>query len=270
MRSVNVGRSRLPHQPGIVATGNRANEGLARRGSRTTKMTTRARLALGLLLAAPVLAFADPALADDQPDGKWQIKLLATAVIPDGKISQVRSIDPSLASMAAFSAPQTYASNTVTPTVAVEYFLTRTISVETIAGITAHHVDGSGSLNGTNLVNHVLIIPATVTVKYHLPLGPIRPYVGVGPSLYLVMGERPGDTSTALGVTKVSMSSNLGIAAQAGVDIPIGKTGYGLSLDAKKYWVDTTANFYAGSANVLSTQHKLDPWVLSAGVSYRF
>ena len=81
---------------------------------------------------------------------------------------------------------------------------------------------------------------------------------------------RPGDTATALGVTSVNLSSNVGFAAQAGVDIPIGKTPYSLSLDAKKYWVSTTANFYAGNTDVLSTKHKLDPWVLSAGVAYRF
>jgi len=62
----------------------------------------------------------------------------------------------------------------------------------------------------------------------------------------------------------------VGVAVQAGVDIPIGKSPYSLSFDAKKYWVDTTANFYAGSADVLTTKNKLDPWVLSAGVAYRF
>jgi outer membrane protein len=233
-------------------------------------MTKRVRTIVSLGLAASALAFANTAHADDQPAGKWQIKLLATAVIPDGKIDTVNSIAPSLAAMSVFSAPQTYASNNVTPTLAVEYFFTPNVSVETIAGITAHHVGGSGSLTGTELVDHVMVIPSTLTVKYHLPLGPIKPYIGVGPSLYLVMGERPGATASALGVTSVSLSSNLGVAAQAGVDIPIGKTGYGLSLDAKRYWVDTTANFYAGSTDVLSTKHKLDPWVLSAGVSYRF
>ncbi|WP_353230649.1 OmpW family outer membrane protein [Novosphingobium sp.] len=224
----------------------------------------------GLCLAIPMLAAAVPAFADTAPAGKWQIKLLATAVLPDGKISSVKSIDPSLAGMAAFSAPQTYANNNVTPTLAIEYFATPDISIETIAGVTAHHLTGSGSLNGASVVSHILIVPATVTVKYHLPLGAIRPYVGVGPSLFIVMGERPGASVAGLGVSKVTLSSNLGVAAQAGVDIPIGKTGYGLSLDAKKYWVGTTANFYAGSADVLVTKHKLDPWVLSAGVSYRF
>jgi outer membrane protein len=229
------------------------------------------RRTLGLCLAAPVLAAGVPAFADHAPAGKWQVKLLYTAVLADGKISEVKSIDPGLATNAAFAAPQTYASNNAfTPTLAVEYFFTPNISVETIAGITAHHVNGSGSLDGTNLVNHVMIIPATLTAKYHLPLGPIKPYVGVGPTWFLVMGERPGDTATALGVTKTSLSSQIGVAVQAGVDVPIGKTPYSLSFDAKKYWVGTTAHFYAGDTDVLTTTHKLNPWVLSAGVAYRF
>jgi len=60
------------------------------------------------------------------------------------------------------------------------------------------------------------------------------------------------------------------VALQAGVDVPLGATGLGLSLDAKKYWVNTTAHFYAGSTEVLTTKHKLDPWLLSAGLAYRF
>jgi outer membrane protein len=66
----------------------------------------------------------------------------------------------------------------------------------------------------------VLIIPA-MTVKYHLPLGPIRPYVGAGPAVFLVMGERPGATAAALGVTRTSLSSDLGVAIQFGFDVPI-------------------------------------------------
>lgn len=236
----------------------------------TQRVSKTVRTAMAVAAPALALALAAPAQADDAPAGKWQFKLLATAVIPDGKIKTVEAIAPSLASNAAFAAPQTYANNTITPTVAIEYFATPNISIETIAGITAHHVDGSGSLAGTNLVNHILIIPATLTAKYHLPLGPVKPYVGVGPSLFLVMGERPGDTATALGVTRTKLSSDLGVAVQAGVDIAIPKTPFSLTLDAKRYWMNTTAHFYAGDTEVLTTKHKLDPWVLSTGVAYRF
>lgn len=228
---------------------------------------------IGMALAAPALLAAIPAHAADDTapkQGKIQVKLLATAVLPDGKIDTVQSILPALASMSAFSNPQTKANDNVTPTIAVEYFFTPNISVETIAGLTAHHVNGRDSLDGANLVNHVLIIPSTLTVKYHLPLGPVKPYVGVGPSLFLVMGERPGDTARALGVTSTKLSSNVGVALQAGVDIPLGKTPYSISFDAKRYFMKTTAKFYAGDTLALATSHKLDPWLLSAGVAYRF
>ncbi|MFX9169582.1 OmpW family outer membrane protein, partial [Acinetobacter baumannii] len=81
-------------------------------------------------------------------------------------------------------------------------------------------VNGEGSLAGTNLVNHIEIIPATLTAKYHLPLGPVKPYLGAGPSLYIVTSSRPGDTAAALGVTRTKLSSNVGFAMQAGVDVP--------------------------------------------------
>ena len=60
------------------------------------------------------------------------------------------------------------------------------------------------------------------------------------------------------------------MALQGGVDIALGDKGFGLSLDAKKYWIKPTASFYESGALALKTRHDLDPWVLSAGVSYRF
>lgn len=233
-------------------------------------MTRMTRTALALALAVPTLCLGPAVHAQQAPAGKWQFKLLATDVVPDGNISRVDAIIPALAGNAAFANPQTYANNNLTPTVAIEYFFTRSISVETIAGITSHHVNGAGSLAGTNLVNHVMAIPSTVTAKFHLPLGPVKPYVGIGPSVFLMMGERPGDTAAALGVTRTKLSSDLGFAVQGGVDIPLPKTPFSLTLDAKRYWMGTTAHFYAGTAEVLTTRHKLDPWLLSAGVAYRF
>ena len=109
------------------------------------------------------------------------------------------------------------------PTLAVEYFLTPNVSAETICCFTQHHVSGTGALApATNIVDHVLILPATLTLKYHLPLGGgIKPYVGAGPSMFLIFGEKPGSSITGLGVTKVKMSNQVGFALQAGVDIPV-------------------------------------------------
>jgi len=228
------------------------------------------KIAIAAALAATMLA--TPALAGDN-EGKIQVKLLATGVLPDGKISEVKSIVPALAANPAFASPETTASDNVAPTLAVEYFFTPNISLETICCTTKHHVNGAAgsSLAGTNLANDVLIVPATFTLKYHMPLGPIKPYIGAGPAMFIMLDTKPGVTTTALGVTDIDTSSELGVAVQAGVDVPLGDSGFGISLDAKKYWVSTNAKFY-NSANtlVLETRHKLNPWVISGGVSYRF
>ncbi len=225
-------------------------------------------LTIAVAIAA-ASALAAPAHAGDR-EGKFQIKLLATGVLPDGKITRVTSIVPTLAANPVFAAPQSSASDNIVPTIAIEYYFTQRVSLETICCTTKHHVNGSGSLAGTNLVNDVLLIPATFALKYHLPLGAIKPYVGAGPAMFIMLDSKPGATAAALGVTKVRLSSEVGAVVQAGVDLPLGDSGFGISVDAKKYWVSTNAKFYAGTTNVLETRHKLDPWVISGGVSYRF
>jgi len=228
------------------------------------------KVATVLAAITATTALAGTAQAAGNPEGKFQFKVLATAVLPDGAVKSVK-VDPLGLTNAAIT--NTSANDNVTPTVSIEYFVTPKISVETIAGITAHHVNvSSGALKGVEAVSDVKIIPATLTAKYHLqlPYG-IKPYVGAGPALYLVISDEPSAAvkGLGLGVTRTKLTSELGVAAQAGVDVALGH-GFGLALDAKKYWVGTNATFYAGNTVALVTRHKLDPWVLSAGVSYRF
>ncbi|MBC2665632.1 OmpW family protein [Novosphingobium flavum] len=201
-------------------------------------------------------------------EGRLQIKLLATGVLADGKVTAVKNDSAGL--VAAGAVKDTKANDNVVPTVAIEYFFTPNVSLETICCVTAHHVTiSSGSLAGKVAVDNVKIIPATLTAKYHLPLGAIKPYVGVGPALFIVLSDEPSALVRSVGVTRTHLSSELGVALQAGADVALGN-GYSLSLDAKKYWVRTDATFYAGSATALKTRHKLDPWVVSGGIAYRF
>lgn len=217
-----------------------------------------------IVAAAALAAAASPAMAEST-EGRWQVKLLATGVLPDGKIDKVKT---DLIGLPVGS--QTKATDSVVPTVAIEYYATPNLSVETICCLTKRNVRGAGALAGARIADDVLIIPATVTVKYHLNAGPIRPYVGVGPSLFLIFSEKPGATTRALGATKVRMSNEVGIALQGGVEIPL-NDGFGVSLDAKKYFIGTTARFYtAAGVKALETEHKLDPWLVSGGVYFRF
>lgn len=225
-----------------------------------------ATVALGLAAAA-LAGTATPAVAGS-PDGKLQVKLLGTAVLPDGKITSVRS-DTTVSLPAA---TQTKANDNVVPTLAIEYFFTPEISLETICCLTQHDVDGTQDIAGLELVSDAKILPATFTLKYHLNAGGISPYVGAGPTYFIFIDEKPGAfAKSGLGATRLKMDDSLGVALQAGVDVPINNQGLSLSLDAKKYFLNADARWYDSSDNLLlHTKHKIDPWVLSAGLAYRF
>ncbi len=225
-----------------------------------------ANTALG---GAALALFATPAMAQDNSSdraGDVQIKLLATAVLPDGAITDINVNVPGLP-----ATTQTKANDNVTPTIAVEWFVTNNVSVETIAGMTQHDVDATAGLPaGAELVSNAKLIPATVTAKYHFDLGGVKPYVGAGPAYFLWVSDDPGAATLPLGVTDTDLSNELGLALQAGFDLPLDDTGLGLSVDVKRYFIDTTARWFVGNTLAIETEHKLDPWVISAGVAYRF
>lgn len=198
--------------------------------------------------------------------GDVRVKLLATLVAPDGKIRDVKT---DLIGLPAGS--QAKADDNVTPTIAIEYFVADHVSLETIAGVTQHDVDGRGALAGAELVSNAKIVPATLTVKYHFGQdGGVQPYVGAGPSYFIFIDEKPGAATRALGATRQKMGDKFGVAVQAGIDIPVNDRGLSLSFDAKRYILRPTAHWYAGTTEVLATKHRLDPWVISAGVGFRF
>lgn len=221
---------------------------------------------LTLLAAlAAATAISSPAMAGSA-DGKLQVKLLGTGVLPDGKITKVYTDLVGLPGDL-----QTKANDNVVPTLAIEYFFSPNFSIETICCITQHDVDGTTGLPGAELVSDAKLIPATFTAKFHLPTGNgFKPYIGAGPTYFLWFGEDPGAAAVALGVDDFDMSNEFGIAVQAGADVALGDSGFGLTVDAKKYFIDTKARWFVNGTEVIATKHKLDPWVVSAGVSYRF
>ena len=230
-------------------------------------MKTLLMLANGALGATALGLLATPAMAqDDDRAGDIQVKLLATAVLPDGKITDINVNVPGLPATL-----QTKANDNVTPTIAIEYFVTNNISIETIAGMTQHDVDTTAGLPaGAELVSNAKLIPATVTAKYHFDLGGVKPYVGAGPAYFLWVADDPGAATLPLGVTETNLSNELGLALQAGFDLPVNDKGLGISVDVKRYFIDTTARWFVGNTLAIETEHTLDPWVISAGIAYRF
>lgn len=207
--------------------------------------------------------FAAPAFASS---GDLDVKLMVSLVAPDGEISSVHQDQIGLPSDG-----QSKAEDNVTPTIALQYFVSNRVSIETIAGLTEHDVGGRGGLNGAELVSDAKILPTTLTVKYHFGKdGGIRPYVGAGPSYFFFIDEKSGNGTKSLGADQVKIGDKLGAAVQAGVDIPLGQKGLFASLDAKRYWMRPTASWTASGTEVLKTRQKLDPWLISAGVGFRF
>ena len=216
-----------------------------------------------LPFALATLALSAPAQA--QEAGTIQIKAMGTAVLPDGKITRMDTDNIGLPVLS-----QTRATDSLVPTVAIEYFFSPNFSVETICCITPHDVRGAGALAGTRLIENAIILPATITAKLHADLGGgFKPYIGAGPTHFFIFSEGVGADAAALGATDVNLSNDFGFALQAGFDVPL-NGGLGLSVDAKRYFVNTTATFNAGNAVALQSRHELDPWVISAGVAFRF
>ena len=220
-------------------------------------------LTLGL---ATVALTATPAMAQDRA-GDVQLKLVGTAVLPDGEIDQTNVDLVGLPTDL-----QTEANDNFVPTVAVEYFVTNNFSIETIAGTTQHDVDTvSGFPAGTELVSDGLLLPATVTAKGHFDVGGVKPYVGAGVAYFIWLDvDADAAGTTALGVTDTTLSDEFGFVLQAGVDVPVGDNGFGITLDAKRYFIGTTARWFVDDTLVIENDHNLDPWVLSAGLSFRF
>lgn len=220
------------------------------------------QLLLGL---AAVTMVSAPAAAQDRA-GDIQLKLVGTAVLPDGEIDRVNVDTVGLP-----AATDTKANDNFVPTIAVEYFLTNNFSIETIAGTTQHDVDAvSGFPAGTELVSDGLLLPATVTAKAHFDAGPVKPYFGAGAAYFIWLDVEPGAATLPLGVTSTNLTDEFGFVLQAGLDVPVGESGLGLTLDAKRYFIGTTAQWFVGNTLVIETEHNLDPWVLSAGLAYRF
>jgi len=223
------------------------------------------RKAAAVLALLGSVSIASPAIAGN-PEGKLQVKVLGTAVLPNGKITNVKTDIIGLP-----AGTQTKANDNVVPTIAIEYFFTPNISLETICCLTQHDVDATSGLPGAELVADAKLIPATFTLKYHpVTEGPIQPYFGAGPAYFLFISDKPGAGAKGLGANGFKLDDAFGVALQGGVDFPINDSGMVISIDAKKYFVSTDAHWYANGTEVIRTTHKLDPWVLSAGLGFRF
>ena len=141
------------------------------------------------------------------------------------------------------------------PELDLSYFFTPNLAAELILTYPQKQtVSSNGTAIGT--FKH---LPPTLTLQYHFPLGAVRPYVGAGVNYTNI-------SSTDILNGAVSLKHNSwGLAAQAGLDVPVGG-GWLVNLDVKKVQIGT--HVYVGDTDKGS--FKVDPWLVSVGFGKRF
>ncbi|KAA0685454.1 OmpW family protein [Azospirillum sp. YIM DDC1] len=232
-------------------------------------MTFLKRAAAALLATTALAAVSSPSLAQDfkgKSAGDILVRARALAVIPqeNGDLigggpfggSNIGSVD---------------IENDYIPELDVSYFITDNIALELIAGTTRHKVSGS-LITGNDIdVGKVSLLPPTLTAQYHFfTKERVSPYVGAGINYTWFYDETAARSTNADGFTTntVDYKNRFGWALQAGVDVAL--TGnWSLNLDVKKIFLktDVTANV---SGVPVTSDVKIDPWLIGIGVGYRF
>jgi len=202
-----------------------------------------------LTLIAATL-FAPCAYARDLGEGwlakeRFQIRARAVGVMPDEDSSVNIGGDVGVG-------------DAITPELDLTYFITPNIALELIAATAQHSLTYTGDVH----LGNTWILPPTVTMQYHFtPDSTFSPYVGAGVNYSYFYGEETGH-----GFTDLEIDGGFGWALQAGADFWVNEN-WGLNLDVKKIFLDVDGKLNGGA---IRADVELDPWLIGAGVSYRF
>ncbi|HMN72193.1 MAG TPA: OmpW family outer membrane protein [Rhodoblastus sp.] len=238
------------------------------------------------------VAPAEPVVIDTfQP---FQIRLRATAIVPDGKTTvydRFGGVLPLVFLSGGAGSPilgsGAKVSTTVIPELDVSYYFTKNIAIEAICCLSKHSVTGTGVLAGLN-VGSTWVFPPTVLLQYHFTnFGAFQPYIGVGVNFTAYFGAKGGNQFspffTPVGlvgsnaVTNLSVGSSWGVAGQVGFDYMINQN-WGVNVDLKRIMMQPTAYATVWNSAVspvlgpipVRAKVNIDPWVVSAGITYRF
>jgi outer membrane protein len=199
--------------------------------------------AIGLLLASqPAIAKDGSSFLDKE---NWQFRLRAINVVPDESSTVNIGGDASV-------------DNSTAPEFDITYFFTENISAELILATTKHSLSYTGNVD----LGDTWVLPPTLTLQYHFtPENAFSPYIGAGLNYSMFYGE-----DTASGFNNLKVEGGLGYALQVGADYWV-NDNWGLNLDVKKIFLNVDAELNDGA---VQADVDLDPWVVGAGVSYRF
>ncbi|MER9579148.1 OmpW family protein [Mesorhizobium sp. M0400] len=217
--------------------------------------------AIVLMLAGQQAVAADLAQAASDPQAgaavtewpsPWQVRLRALGVITEDS-GYVNTVPGSGLSY----------SDTVVPELDISYFFTDNIAAELILGTTYANIEGQGAIGGLGNIGKVWLLPPTLTLQYHFTdFGAFKPYVGAGVN-YTIFYNQDAGSADAL-----KIKNTFGTALQVGFDYMVDQH-WGVNFDVKKLFLKPDFDVTVDGAK-LTGKAALDPWLIGAGVTYRF
>jgi len=220
--------------------------------ARFLKTLTVAAVIATLNIAAPAITQAadmsyEAPAADPWSGTTWLIRGRIIGVLPDVSGQRIGGL----------AAPTLDADDAIMPELDITYFLNDNVALELILAVSPHDV----SL-GPVPVTDVLLLPPTLTLQYHMPMGAFKPYVGAGVNLTFVI-----DSDPKVGAGFVDdWDASWGFALQAGFDYAINDR-WSFNLDVKKLWLELNGSVTAG---LVPVSVDIDPWIVGVGIGYRF
>ena len=234
--------------------------------------------ALSYLVPVALMSVMSPAWSYEA--GDWILRLGATTVNPDVS-SDTINLPTGLTAEADVNDDTQLG-------IIPAYMVTPNWGVELLAATPFRHdieAKGTGDIAGVTLdAGKTKHLPPTLMVQWYPRGGQEgwQPYVGFGANyttffneevdgeLIALLGEL---TSGAVDDANLDLDDSFGLAAQVGVDIPVGDN---ISLNLGVWYIDigTDATVTAKSQGAEIAEVKfdvdLDPWVYNVGIAYRF
>ncbi|MER8873921.1 OmpW family protein [Mesorhizobium sp. M0814] len=206
-------------------------------------------VAADLTQAASVPQAGTPVTQEPSP---WQLRLRGLGVIIEDS-GYVNAVSGSGLSY----------SDTVIPELDISYFFTDNIAAELILGTTYANIGGQGTIGELGNIGKVWLLPPTLTLQYHFTnFGAFKPYVGAGVNYTIFYNQGAGSADA------LKVKNTFGTALQVGFDYMVDQH-WGVNFDVKKLFLKPDFDVTVDGAK-LTGKAELDPWLIGAGVTYRF
>ena len=194
--------------------------------------------------------------------GDWILKAGVTGVMPKshngtvGKGIAPRGIDLDV-------------NSSVRPSFSMTYMATKNLGIELLAAAPfSHDIRGNAPDLGGDIgrIGKTRHLPPTLSLQWHfLPDAKVQPYVGLGINYTTFFHTKPTGALRDLGVEKLKLTDSWGLAAQVGADVKLNDNWF---LNASVRYIDIKTKVKIDGTKIGTA--KINPWVATVGVGYRF